>query len=481
MKRKQVRKTKLFIVQLMIVVINTLLFSIVWDMFYKTKLWSGAFYGKGNWLVIVLFLLIYTCMARLYGGLALRISRITELIYAQCVAIFISNFLIYIVIVLLSRHVVNVLPLLAEMIVSCVISALWSFVANKLTNIIYKPSKVLLVYDNSDAYRNGKSIINKLNWRFDLVGELKLTDIKSWSNSDADCMQEFIDKVKEVKAKSVMLCGLASTQRNDIIKYCIDNDIKAFVRPNIGDFMISNAQIVQMANLPVMICERTTCGVGYAFVKRLMDIVISLIGLIVTSPITIITAIIIKLYDGGPVFYKQVRLTKDGKEFEILKFRSMKVDAEKDGVARLSSQGDSRITPIGKVIRACRIDELPQMINILQGNLSCVGPRPERPEISAEYIKKMPEFALRLQVKAGLTGYAQVYGKYNTEPYDKLQMDLMYISKLGIVTDIKIILATIKILFMPESTEGVASGSTTAMQSDVNKALAESAATKENK
>ena len=159
----------------------------------------------------------------------------------------------------------------------------------------------------------------------------------------------------------------------------------------------------------------------------------------------------------------------------------MRVDAEKDGIARLSSQGDSRITPIGKVIRACRIDELPQMINILQGDLSCVGPRPERPEISEQYVKEMPEFALRLQVKAGLTGYAQVYGKYNTEPYDKLQMDLMYISKLGIVTDIKIILATIKILFMPESTEGVASGSTTAMVSDQKKALAESAATKEDR
>lgn len=140
----------------------------------------------------------------------------------------------------------------------------------------------------------------------------------------------------------------------------------------------------------------------------------------------------------------------------------MKVDAEKDGVARLSSQNDDRITPIGKLIRACRVDELPQLFNILKGDLTCVGPRPERPEIAAQYVKEMPEFSLRLQVKAGLTGYAQVYGKYNTEPYDKLQMDLMYVSKMGIVTDLKIILATIKILFMPESTEGIAQGQTTA-------------------
>lgn len=477
MQKKQIQKTKLFLVQITIVILNTLLFALVWYGYYKTRMWGNTFYGKGDALVVVLYLIIYTIMAQLYKGLALRISRISELIYSQCVALLISNCLIYIVIMLLTRHVENILPLILELLLSCLVSAIWSFVANHLTNVIYKPSNVLLAYDNKNAYKNGKTIIDRLSWRFNLVGEIKLADIESWSKSGKLEFEKFADKLKSTNANSVMLCGLASTQRNDIIKYCIEHDIKAFVRPNIGDFMISNAQIVQMANLPVMICERSSMGLGYAFIKRSMDIVISLLGLIITSPILLITALLIKIYDGGPVFYKQVRLTKDGKKFNILKFRSMKVDAEKDGVARLSSQGDSRITPIGKVIRACRIDELPQMINILQGNLSCVGPRPERPEISEQYIKEMPEFALRLQVKAGLTGYAQVYGKYNTEPYDKLQMDLMYISKLGIVTDIKIILATIKILFMPESTEGIAAGSTTAMSKDVLQE--EVAATKE--
>jgi lipopolysaccharide/colanic/teichoic acid biosynthesis glycosyltransferase len=141
----------------------------------------------------------------------------------------------------------------------------------------------------------------------------------------------------------------------------------------------------------------------------------------------------------------------------------MKIDAEKDGVARLASQNDDRITPIGKFIRSVRIDEIPQIFCILKGDMSIVGPRPERPEIAKAYEKEMPEFALRLQVRAGLTGYAQVYGKYNTEPYDKLQMDLLYIAHQSFVTDMKIILATIKILFMPESTEGVAVGATTAM------------------
>ena len=200
------------------------------------------------------------------------------------------------------------------------------------------------------------------------------------------------------------------------------------------------------------------------FIKRALDIAFSTIALIVSSPVFVITAIAIKAVDGGPVFYRQRRLTKDGKLFDVLKFRSMRVDAEKDGVARLSTgENDDRITPIGRIIRKCRIDELPQLICILSGDMSIVGPRPERPEIAMEYEKELPEFALRLQAKAGLTGYAQVYGKYNTTPYDKLQMDLMYIAHPSIIEDFKIVFATVKILFMPESTEGVSEGQTTAM------------------
>ena len=160
-------------------------------------------------------------------------------------------------------------------------------------------------------------------------------------------------------------------------------------------------------------------------------------------------------------------MTKDGRDFDVLKFRSMRVDAEKDGVARLSTgDHDDRITPVGHVIRKVKIDELPQLFNILKGDMTIVGPRPERREIAEEYEKELPEFRLRLQAKAGLTGYAQVYGKYNTTPYDKLQMDLMYISKPSIVEDLKIMFATLAILFRRESTEGVAPGHTTAQEDD---------------
>ena len=226
---------------------------------------------------------------------------------------------------------------------------------------------------------------------------------------------------------------------------------------------MGGAKQIHMFHLPMMQIERYHPIPEYRLAKRFFDILLSGIALIVLSPFILITAIAVKS-DGGPALYKQKRLTKDGRVFNVLKFRSMRVDAEKDGVARLSTgDKDDRITPVGRIIRKIRFDELPQLFNILRGDMSIVGPRPERPEIAAQYEKEMPEFALRLQAKAGLTGYAQVYGKYNTTPYDKLLMDLTYIGRPSLWEDFKICLATVKILFMPESTEGVEVGQVTAM------------------
>ena len=268
----------------------------------------------------------------------------------------------------------------------------------------------------------------------------------------------------------VFLGGIHSHERNKILKYCVEHDIDVFVLPRVGDLMMDAARPTHMFHLSVLKVGRSMASPEYLFVKRAMDIVLSLIALLISSPIFLIISAAIKATDGGPVFYKQCRLTKDGKRFDIIKFRSMKVDAEKDGVARLSTgETDDRITPVGRVIRKFRLDELPQLINILKGDLSICGPRPERPEIAAQYCETLPEFALRLQVKAGLTGYAQVYGKYNTSPYDKLQMDLMYIAHQGILEDLKLMLATVKVLFIPESTEGITEGETTAMGQDYPK------------
>jgi len=244
---------------------------------------------------------------------------------------------------------------------------------------------------------------------------------------------------------------------------CVDK-ITVYVMPKIGDIIMSGAKQMHLFHLPFLRVGRYDPAPEYLFVKRVFDIVVSACALIVLSPLMLAVAIAIRR-DGGPAFYRQCRLTRDGKRFDVLKFRSMRVDAERDGVARLSTgDADPRITPVGHFIRKCRIDELPQLINILRGDMSIVGPRPERPEIAQQYETQLPEFSLRLQAKAGLTGYAQVYGKYNTTPYDKLQMDLMYIANPSFWEDLRIIFATIKILFLPESTEGVAEGQENAMK-----------------
>lgn len=452
MDKEQRTDLYLLLVKVLLVAVDTAFFAAAWYLFYSKQLFVETFYGKGHLFVIALFVVLYVSLAKLYGGFDLTTSSASELSYGHAVAAVITAFFTYIVLWLLQRTLPNVLPLLAVMAGMILASALWSGPAVRLTNRLLPPKRTVLIYAYSEAMENGQMIINNMPWRFALVGQLTV---------DGDPVRTLAE-LKAMNAEAVMICGVSSSVRNDIVKFCIAEKMEAYVRPNIGDYLINGAKTMQMCSLPVMLCQRCNPSVWYLVVKRGMDIVLSLAALVILSPLMLVTAAAIKLYDGGPVFYKQIRLTKDRKEFYVYKFRSMRVDAEKDGVARLASQGDDRITPVGKVIRSLRIDELPQLLCILVGTMTIVGPRPERPEIAEQYEKEMPEFALRLQAKAGLTGYAQVYGKYNTSPYNKLQMDLQYIGSMGLVTDLKIIFATIKVLFVPESTEGVAQGQTTA-------------------
>lgn len=452
MDKEQRTDLYLLLVKALLVAVDTAFFAAAWYLFYSKQLFVETFYGKGHLFVIALFVVLYVSLAKLYGGFDLTTSSASELSYGHAVAAVITAFFTYIVLWLLQRTLPNVLPLLAVMAGMILASALWSGPAVRLTNRLLPPKRTVLIYAYSEAMENGQMIINNMPWRFALVGQLAV---------DGDPARTLAE-LKAMNAEAVMICGVSSSVRNDIVKFCIAEKMEAYVRPNIGDYLINGAKTMQMCSLPVMLCQRCNPSVWYLVVKRGMDIALSLAALVILSPLMLVTAAAIKLYDGGPVFYKQIRLTKDRKEFYVYKFRSMRVDAEKDGVARLASQGDDRITPVGKVIRSLRIDELPQLLCILMGTMTIVGPRPERPEIAEQYEKEMPEFALRLQAKAGLTGYAQVYGKYNTSPYNKLQMDLQYIGSMGLVTDLKIIFATIKVLFVPESTEGVAQGQTTA-------------------
>lgn len=447
--KRQALKTLLGMVQ---TVANGGLFALMWYAFYKKKMYIFPFFAKGDIIVILLYTAIYLIFARLYGGFDITFHSTGELTYSHTVAAVLSCGIMYLVTALLMRAVPSVLPMLGMVTASILLGWLWAFASRRLTGKLLAARPMLLIYDNAEAREDGEAIIRSLPSVFRLVDSV----------STMEGAEKLYRMMEEKKIRAVMLCGIPSSLRNDLVKYCIDHNVESYVRPNIGDFLIKGAQSLQLDNLPVLLCHRSSPSIWYLAVKRLADILLSLAALVLFSPIMLITTILIKAYDLGPVLYKQVRLTKDRKEFYVYKFRSMKVDAEKDGVARLAQTNDDRITPVGKVIRMLRIDEMPQLFCILRGDMTIVGPRPERPQIAEQYEKEMPEFALRLQAKAGLTGLAQVYGKYNTTPYNKLQMDLQYIGSMGIVTDLKIIFATVKILFMPESTEGVAQGQVTA-------------------
>ncbi len=440
------------LIKLIILVINTYIFAYIWNHYYALRVYYVPFFGRGNYAVYLLFIVIYYFFVKLYGGFELKVTRAAEIAYSHAIASAMTGVLMYIVSWLLIRYIPPLWPMIVGVILWVAASIVWAKPANLLMRKIYPPTKTIIIYDNEIAFKKGEDITNNVDWRF---------AVKDTISVEAG-FEKIFETIKNSEATAVMLCGIHSSQRNTILKYCIANNIEVYIRPNIGDYIVNSSKQLQLANLPVMLCQRSSQSLFYAMAKRLFDIIFSLFVLIILSPILIIVALAVKLHDGGPILYSQNRLTKDGKIFKIYKFRSMKVNSEYDGIARLSSINDDRITPIGKIIRATRLDEFPQMINILKGDMSVVGPRPERPEIAEQYEEVMPEFSLRLQVKAGLTGYAQVHGKYNTSPYDKLQMDLMYIARQGLVTDIRIILETIKVLFVPESTEGIGEGEITA-------------------
>lgn len=431
------------------VVLMTIPFAICWYGYYSVHT-IQPFYNRGNWAMIALFLALYVIYGKVYDAFLVSMNRLFEIIYSQGLALVISDGIMYIIIYLLTRHLPNPLPLFGTFAGQLLLAAGWSAAAHKWYFASFSPKRSAVVYDK----RPGLELLVSeygLEKKFDIQVTVSVEECLS----DLHMLDEM---------ETVFLSGIHSHERNVILKYCVEKEIGTYVIPRIGDTIMSGTRQVHMFHLPILSVEWYKPSIEYLFLKRLLDIIVSSIAIVVSSPIMLITAIAIKVTDGGPVFYKQCRLTKDGKEFYILKFRSMCVDAEKDGIARLSTgENDDRITSVGRIIRKIRVDELPQLFNILSGTMTLVGPRPERPEIVKQYMEELPEFALRLKAKAGLTGYSQVYGKYNTQPYDKLQMDLMYLARPGIIEDLRIIFSTIKILFLPESTEGISIGTTTAI------------------
>lgn len=453
-KRQFYKRLYLFIMATIILAIETGISVYVWYWHYNTEL-PKAYYFWGHVFIAAVYLGMLIVCSIMYGGLKIGSFRMLELALSQGFATFLTNVVFYAIICLLAYHFPSVVPLIIGMVIQFFCIGIWIILATMGFRALFPPTDVLLIYGGNSQ----DIIIEKFKTR-----RHQFTITKAVS-TDGD-IDEICDEID--KHEAVMLWDISNKCRNKIFKRCYESTVDIYISPKITDIVLKGSANLHFFDTPLLYTKTDPVEMEQMAAKRAFDIILSLILIVVASPFMLITAILVKAYDGGSVFYKQVRCTRNNKEFKIIKFRSMIEQAEGDGKARLASKNDSRITPVGKVIRRLRIDELPQLFNVLKGEMSFVGPRPERPEIIEKYVEIMPEFAYRTKVKAGITGYAQVYGKYNTRPYDKLKLDLFYIENYSIWLDFLLIILTVKTLFPFGSTEGVEDGNITPIEEDDN-------------
>ncbi|MDE6034740.1 MAG: sugar transferase [Ruminococcus sp.] len=423
-----------FISAVFLLCILTGLFGLMWYEYYSETI-VLPFYRRGNWVLIGIYCILTALFFKAYGGFKLGYLKKTDMLYSQIISMVCINIIAYFMISLIGRDFMAFLPILYLTFTDFGIIAIWTVLSGKLYFLIYPPRKLILIYGS----RKAGSLVMKMSRRVD-----KYMICESVSSSEPD------DKIRELilKYEGVIICDIPEVQRNEYLKFCFEKSVRVYIVPEISDIIVRGSEDIRLFDTPLLLCRNYGLTAEQQMLKRLFDVVFSLFAIVILSPIMIASAFAVKLCDGGNVFYKQKRLTRDGKEFYVYKFRSMIADAEKNGI-KLASENDDRITPVGKILRKFRIDEFPQLFNILMGDMSVVGPRPERPELTALYRQDMPEFVFRLKVKAGLTGYAQVTGVYDTSPADKLKMDLMYIENYSFRMDLQIILMTIKTMFFP--------------------------------
>lgn len=419
------------------------IYAYAWIGYYNRYILQTPFFRRGNWVIVLLYIVLLAFFMNTYGGFKIGYLKKTNLIYSQGISIIFSNIFVYFQIAVIDKRFV--LP--TYIILMTFADLAFVFALTLLFHYVYKhmfpPRKMLLIAgDKKDYHLRDK--INSREDKYEICEEISY-------HLGIDELKSAIDKYD-----GVIVGDMPSHERNQIIKYCYNVDKRSYSVPKISDILLRSSDEMNLFDTPLLLSRNLGLTLEQQWLKRCEDIFFSAFMLIFFSPIFLIASIGIKSTDGGPIFYKQERLTKDGKIFMIYKFRTMVVDAEKKSGPVLASEKDSRILPIGRFLRATRMDELPQILNILKGEMSLVGPRPERPMLAKDIEEDIPEFSYRLKVKAGLTGYAQVYGKYNTNSYDKLKLDLTYIRNYSFLMDLKLIFMTPKIMLLKESTEGIA-------------------------
>lgn len=440
MKHEKFKRLIVFTMSFVVLVALLGLYWIIWSSFYASTI-KLAFWTKGHWMMLAVYFLLLCIFTRVYGGQHISSHRILDIVYSQSLATLFANIIDYLVICLLAYKISDPLPLLLLTVLDVLLITVWAAAAKGIYRKIYPPRRILVVTHG----RKSNFMIKRLSSKNDNYKVGKFIDYSAG-----------LDVIKKESSQydGLAICDIPATERNELLEYCFENNILVYIEPSLSDLILTGATDSTTSDTPMFVLPNCGLTAEKRFFKRMLDLIIIIPITLITLPFMLIIALLIKLYDGGSVFYKQERLTEGGKTFMIYKFRSMRMDSE-GGKARLARKNDDRITPVGRVLRAIHFDELPQIINILKGEMSIVGPRPERPEIAEQYKEFAPAFDYRLQVKAGLTGYAQVFGKYNTPPQDKLKLDLYYIQHQTLLLDIELILKTIKILFVKENTEGV--------------------------
>lgn len=425
---------------------NIGLFCIVWFQYYNRFAFDN-FLLYGGIVTCVIFALIYLALCNIYKAFRIASTYIPDTVFGQTISFGIADLILYVECCLINNNYVNIIPGAITAVLQIAGTAIIVTAVKQHIMKVIKPKKTLLIYgkkiSKEEAVAFGNRLLEKYSHLFEIVR--------------VECERDKEVNLKELveESEAVLLYELSKDKRSGYMKLCTELGKTFFFTPCIEDILCQGSSPKHFLDTPLMKYEYQYDSIKGYMGKRVLDVVLSLFCLIILSPVLLITAIAIKLEDGGPVFFKQKRCTKGGREFDILKFRSMIVEAEKNGATPCVGN-DPRITKVGKVIRAMRIDELPQLINILKNDMSFVGPRPERIEHVEQYGKELPEFSYRLRVKGGLTGYAQIFGKYNTSAYDKLRLDLMYIENQSLFLDLKLLLLTFKVIFKTESTEGFA-------------------------
>lgn len=388
-------------------------------------------------------------MTHIYGNYDIGRRKSKPIIHSLTLSVFFTDMITFVMLVIMNMNEVNqnrLYPYLAEdMLLMIVVFALqvisiiaFTYGGHAIYFSFTDPERCLIITGGGDL-RDLKRGIGKYKKQYRVERIMELSE------------EGLLDAIRSVD--TVFLNNVPEDRKNDILSFCYQNLKNVFYTPEVVDVVNMHSRLAVLDDVSVVASEVKELSFEQRIIKRTMDIVVSALGLLILSPVLLGCAIAIKVGDGGSVLFRQNRVTKGDRIFTIYKFRTMIEHADQ----HLVISHDKRITKVGHFLRKYRLDELPQLFNILKGDMSLVGPRPEMSEYVYVYSETLPEFLYRHRVKAGLTGYAQITGKYNTSSKDKLVMDLMYIENFSIWNDVKILFQTALVLLRADdSTEAFA-------------------------